>query len=152
MSRPRRPYCTAALQRLRRRRGGFTLVEALASTVILCIVVLTFGALSSRALSVTRLNRNYEAALLLADKQLTLIDYMGVESFVEMGRSNGMFKGPGQVYYWQIDTESLGIDNLYTVRVTVSWSYLNRPYSVSLDTRINGLGLLIEEETQEQGR
>ena len=113
-------------------------------------MVLTFGALSSRALSETRLNRNYEAALLLADKQLTLVDYMGVESFVEMGRSDGTFKGPDQVYYWQIKTGSLDIDNLYTVRVTESWSYRNRPYSVSLDTRINGLGLLIEEETQEQ--
>ena len=113
-------------------------------------MVLTFGALSSRALSETRLNRNYEAALLLADKQLTLVDYMGVESFVEMGRSDGTFKGPDQVYYWQIKSGSLDIDYLYTVRVTVSWSYRNRPYSVSLDTRINGLGLLIEEETQEQ--
>ena len=39
------------------------------------------------------------------------------------------------------------IDGLYIVNITVSWVKYNRTYSVSLDTKLNGTGELIEMQS-----
>ena len=124
-------------------RTGFTLVETIAASVILCIAVLALGAVGSRSLSSMRLNRQYEVAASLADKQLTYIDYIGVEDFIETGEMEGQFKGFEQTYYWMAATAYEGTDNLYEVTVTVSWFEAPRLRSVSVDTMLNGTGLLI---------
>lgn len=124
-------------------RTGFTLVETIAASVILCIAVLALGAVGSRSLSSMRLNRQYEVAASLADKQLTYIDYIGVEDFIETGEMEGQFKGFEQTYYWGAATAYEGTDNLYEVTVTVSWFSAPRLRSVSVDTMLNGTGLLI---------
>jgi len=90
-----------------------------------------------------RLNRQYEVAASLADKQLTYIDYIGVEDFIETGEMEGQFKGFEQTYYWMAATAYEGTDNLYEVTVTVSWFEAPRLRSVSVDTMLNGTGLLI---------
>jgi len=124
-------------------KKGFTLVETILSTVILCGAVLALGGISTRCLSGTRLNRQYERAAALADRQLAMIDYTGVEEFIELGRTEGQFEGYKPVYYWKVVTESQDIDNLYLVTVTVSWFERNRQHSVSLDTMLNGKGMLV---------
>ena len=138
------------MTKIRNNKSGFTLIEVLVATLILCGAVLVLGAISTRSLSQTKLNRQYEAAMSLADKQLTMIDYMGVERFVEMGRPEGVFEETEPEYRWEVVTESLDSDYLYKVTVTVRWLFRNRPYSVSVDTMINGIGLLIEEEQDEE--
>jgi len=124
-------------------RTGFTLVETIAASIILCIAVLALGAVGSRSLSSMRLNRQYEVAASLADKQLTYIDYIGVEDFIETGEMEGQFKGFEQAYYLRAATAYEGTDNLYEVTVTVSWFEAPRLRSVSVDTMLNGTGLLI---------
>jgi len=131
----------------RKKRGGFTLVETIVSSVILCGSVLAIGAASTRALSYTRLNRQYEVAASLADRQLTMIDYFGIDSFIESGQMQGEFDQIGPGYYWKVVTEEDEIDGLYKVNVTVSWVKYNRTYSVSLDTKLNGTGELIETQS-----
>ncbi|MHC4485650.1 MAG: type IV pilus modification PilV family protein [Planctomycetota bacterium] len=71
----------------KRNNRGFTLVETVAASAILCGAVLTVGAISTRSLSGTRLNRRYEMATALIDKQLSLIDYVGIDEFIELGVS-----------------------------------------------------------------
>ena len=132
--------------RTKRDKKGFTLVEVILATTILCGAVLTLGAISTRSLTETRLNRQYEMAAALAEKQLTLIDYMGIEEFMELGWMEGEFEEFGQGYYWEVVTEYEEIDNLYLVNITVSWVEHNRPYSVSVDTRLNGTGMFVEQE------
>jgi len=130
-------------------RTGFTLVETIAASTILCMAVLTLGAVGSRSLSWMRLNRQSEVAAALADKQLTYIDYIGVEDFIETGQMQGQFKGFEQIYHWRAATAYEGTDNLYQVTVTVSWFDRKRLHSVSVDTMLNGTGLLVVSSPQE---
>ena len=117
---------------------GFTLVEVVASSIILCGAVMIVGAIGTQALTGTHLNRRYEMAASLVDKQLSLIDYIGIDSIVEMGQLDGDYEDSGYEYNWKIDTEYQEIDSLYLVTLTVSWVDRNRPYSISVDTMLNG--------------
>ncbi len=130
---------------------GFTLVEVVASSIILCGAVMIVGAIGTQALTGTHLNRRYEAAASLVDKQLSLIDYIGIDEIVEMGQSEGENDDSGYVYNWKIDTEYQEIDSLYLVTLTVSWVDRNRPYSISVDTMLNG-ETLSEESSAETGQ
>ena len=129
---------------------GFTLVEAILATVILCGAVLAISAVSTRSMSTVQNNRFYEEALSIADRQLTMVDYMGVEDFISLGRDSGSIKAGDLEYFWQIETAEQGIDNLYIVSATVNWLQGGKVFSVGVDTMINGLGLLEEEETEDQ--
>jgi len=127
---------------------GFTLVEVVASSIILCGAVMIVGAIGTQALTGTHLNRRYEAAASLVDKQLNLIDYIGIDSLVEMGQLDGEYEDSGYIYNWKIDTEYQEIDSLYLVTLTVSWVDRNRPYSISVDTMLNGETLSEESSTE----
>ena len=117
---------------------GFTLVEVIASSVILCGAVMIVGAIGTQALTGTHLNRRYEMAASLVDKQLSLIDYIGIDSIIEMRQLDGDYEDSGYTYNWKIDTEYQEIGGLYLVTLTVSWVDRNRPYSISVDTMLNG--------------
>ena len=130
---------------------GFTLVEVVASSIILCGAVMIVGAIGTQALTGTHLNRRYEMAASLVDKQLSLIDYIGIDSIVEMGQAEGEYEDSGYTYNWKIDTEYQEIDSLYLVTLTVSWVDRNRPYSISVDTMLNG-ETLSEESSAETGQ
>jgi prepilin-type N-terminal cleavage/methylation domain-containing protein len=127
---------------------GFTLVEVVASSIILCGAVMIVGAISTQALTGTHLNRRYEMAASLVDKQLSLIDYVGIDSIVEMGQLEGDYEDSIYVYHWKIDTEYQEIDSLYLATLTVSWVDRNRPYSISVDTMLNGEALSEESSTE----
>jgi len=130
---------------------GFTLVEVIASSIILCGAVMIIGAIGTQALTGTHLNRRYEMAASLADKQLSLIDYIGIDSIVEMGQMDGEYEDSNYTYNWRIDTEYQEIDGLYLVTLTVSWIDRNRPYSISVDTMLNG-ETMSEESSTETGQ
>jgi prepilin-type N-terminal cleavage/methylation domain-containing protein len=121
-----------------KKRRGFTLVEVIAASVILCGAVMVVGSISARALIGTRLNRRYEAAACVADRQLAMIDYIGIDSIGELGQMEGDTEDSGQTYHWSITTEYQEIDNLYLVTATVTWVEANRPYSLVVDTMFNG--------------
>ena len=132
------------------RTKGFTLIEVVASSIILCGAVMIVGAIGTQALTGTHLNRRYEMAASLVDRQLSLIDYIGIDSIVEMGQAEGEYQESNYTYNWRIDTEYQEIDSLYLVKLTVSWIDRNRPYSISVDTMLNG-ETLSEESSAETG-
>ncbi|MCX5645560.1 MAG: hypothetical protein NTZ17_12935 [Phycisphaerae bacterium] len=127
--------------------GGFNLVEALVATMILSGAVLTLGAISTNALSGTRLHRHYEGAAALIDKQLSLIDYTGIDAFIEAGQTEGIVEELEPAYQWSVTTEYQGIDSLYLVAITVSWLEGSRPYSVTAQTMLNGTGTVSSTNT-----
>jgi prepilin-type N-terminal cleavage/methylation domain-containing protein len=127
-------------------KKGFSLIETLVASAILSGAVLTLGAISTMSLSGTRLNRQYEMALSLIDKQLSLIDYVGIDEFVELGQMEGDFAEIEPGYHWEVVTEYQDIDSLYLVTITVSWVDGNRPYSLSVDTMLDGISVYIEVE------
>ncbi|MHC4890376.1 MAG: type IV pilus modification PilV family protein [Planctomycetota bacterium] len=107
--------------RAKRNKRGFTLVEAITASVILSGAVLAVVTISTQSLGDIRLNRHYEVAVALADKQLTMIDYIGVDNFIDSGQTEGDFEEYEPGYHWKVVSESLAIDNLYQVKITVSW-------------------------------
>jgi type II secretory pathway pseudopilin PulG len=129
-----------------RNKAGFTLVEALLSAAILAGAVLVLVAGTTRALGGTRLNRQRELAASLLDRQLSMIDYIGIEEFIELGQMEGEFDEFEGRYGWKVVTEAQDIGLLYKVSITVSWIESNRPYSVSVDTMLNGRGVNLETE------
>jgi len=122
---------------------GFNLVETIVASVILSGAVMTVGAISTRSLTGTRLNRQYEVAASLIDKQLTLVDFIGIDEVIELGQMEGYFEEPEPGYNWEIVTEYQDIDSLYLVTITVSWVERNRPYSISVNTMLDGVSTLV---------
>lgn len=124
-----------------KRKRGFTLVETIVASTILCGSVLTITAVCSKALTNTRLNRQYETALSLVDRQLSLIDYVGVDEFIELGSFEGTFSDYTPVYTWKASLQYENLDDLYFITVTLSWVDNGRPFSVSMDTMLNGISI-----------
>ena len=118
--------------------GGFNLVEALVATMILSGAVLTLGAISTNALSSTRLHRHYEMAAAVVDKQLSLIDYVGIDAFLQAGQTEGIVEDQEPAFRWSVTTEYQGTDGLYLIAITVSWLEGNRPYNVTVQTMLDG--------------
>lgn len=130
-----------------KKKNGFTLIETIVASTILCGAVLTIGAISTRSLSGVRLNRINESAFSLVDKQLSMIDYIGIEEFISTGQTEGDYEESGIIYHWTIYTEYMDIDSLYLITITVEWIERGRPYSISVDTMFNGLSTYADTGT-----
>ena len=128
-------------------KSGFTLVETIVASTILCGAVLAIGAICTKSLTGTRLNRRYETAFTLIDRQLSLIDYLGIDEFIAIGQMEGSFEEYAPGYTWRVMTQYEDIDSLYLVTITVSWIEHNRIHSVSMDTMLDGVSLYSETET-----
>lgn len=136
------------MKRTKRNNKGFNLVETIVASVILSGAVLTVGAISTRALTGTRLNRQYEIAASLIDKQLSLIDYAGIDEFIELGQVEGDFTELEPGYHWQVTTDYQDIDSLYMVTITVTWVEHNRPHSLTVSTMLDGVSVYVNGETE----
>jgi Tfp pilus assembly protein PilV len=128
---------------------GFSLVETLAASMILSGAVLTLGAISTNALTSTRLHRHYEHAASVIDLQLSLIDFVGIEQFIEAGQMEGVNDQFEPGYQWAVTTEYAGTDNLYMVKITVTWLEGKRSHSITAQTMLNGASLASSTGTEE---
>ena len=123
-------------------RHGLSLVETLVAGVILSATVVTVSALSSKCMFGTGTNRAYELAASMIDRQMTLIDSVGIDAFMEAGQTQGEFGEIAPDYGWTLFAEPLGIDNLQEVTLTVFWSAGGGVKSLSATTRLNGQSVL----------
>jgi hypothetical protein len=123
-------------------RYGLTLVETLVASVILSATVVTVSALSSKCMFGTGTNRAYELAASMVDRQLTLIDSVGIDAFMEAGQTQGEFGEIAPDYSWTLFAEPLGVDNLQDVTLTVFWVARGGIKSLSVTTRLNGQSVL----------
>ncbi len=132
-------------------RRAFSLVETIVAAVLLSGGVVAVSAISTKSFQGVKLNRENELAWDLLDKQLTLIDFMGIDAFVESGETTGMFEGEGgqdPTHYWDVQVSPLEIDYLYTVNIVVGWGAGKRLREVSLTTMFNGQGLTEQTEAE----
>jgi prepilin-type N-terminal cleavage/methylation domain-containing protein len=122
-------------------KKGFSLIEMLVASLLLSAAVVVLCAISTRSMTGVKLNRQYETAWNLLDKQLTMIDYMGIDEFLELRQMSGQFdlQGVGQtVYKWEAAVNEGDLDNVYIVSVSISWDYAAREGRVSASTILNG--------------
>ena len=131
-----------------RRHRGFSLVETLVAGTILSGTVLAVLATSSMSIGTTRLNRQYEKAASLAEKQLCLIDFFGIDEFIEADQLEGVSENTDPVFHWLVETEYQEIDGLYRVTVKVTWVDRARPRSLVVETMLNGESEVIELEDE----
>lgn len=124
-------------------RHGLTLVETLVAGVILSATVVTVSALSSKSMFGTGTNRAYELAASLLDRQMTLIDTVGIDAFIESGQTQGEFGEIAPDYSWAMLTEPVAIDSLQEVTLSVFWTERGRIKSLSVTTRLNGQSVLV---------
>ena len=120
-------------------KRGFTLIETVVASTILCGSVLTIGAICSRALVGTRLNRQYETALAVIDRQFCLIDYYGIDGFIDTGELSGEFEDYGSSCSWIAVVEYLEIDALYNVAITAYWYEHNKLYQITVESMFDGV-------------
>ena len=128
--------------------NGFTLIEVVIAAVLLSMAVIVVCTLSTRSLTAVKSNREYEFAWELLDNQLTMIDAVGIEDFINAGQMSGDFgeeENGKAAHRWQVWVTEKEADSLYRVDITVSWAH----GSVSAATALNGEGLLVEVDADE---
>jgi prepilin-type N-terminal cleavage/methylation domain-containing protein len=136
-----------------RNKKGFSLIEMIVASVILSFAVVTICAVSTKSMTAVKSNRDYEVAWDLMDKQLAIIDYAGIEEFINQGQMSGQFGDedtPG-THYWSIKYEEGDYDYLYNLELTVMWGPENAPRNISVMTVLNGTGTELAEEEAEEG-
>jgi Tfp pilus assembly protein PilV len=131
-------------------RAGFSLVETLVAGVILSGSVLALGAISTNAIGDIRLNRHYETAASLIEMQLTMIDHVGIDRFVQSDKMDGVFDEFEPGYQWKVSADARDIDNLYLVTITISWMEGSRLHQVSAQTMLDGTGSAPAPQTAER--
>ncbi|MDH7598670.1 MAG: hypothetical protein QHH07_03400 [Sedimentisphaerales bacterium] len=130
------------------RDEGFTLVETIVGAVILAGVVVVVSAIGSNAMVASRLNRQYETAASIADRQLTMIRYAGVDQVVDAGGEiSGRVDDVPPGYLWTVVASYEGIDALYRVVCTVTWTVQGRVYRLSIETQMNGASTIVAGAT-----
>lgn len=125
------------VRRIRTNKKAFTLIETITASVIICAAALALGAISTRSLSQTKHNRQYEVAMTCLDRQLTIIDYIGIDDFLEMGQTEGKFSQYEPQVRWELYTSPTDLDKLYMVKLTVSWTERGKIHSISAETLMN---------------
>ena len=122
-------------------RKGFSLVEMLVASLLLSAAVVALCAIGTRSMTGVKLNRQYETAWDLLDRQLTMIDYMGIDEFIEMRQMSGQFEVEvlgGAVYKWEAAITEGDLDNVYVVNLSISWGADGKGGRVSVATVLNG--------------
>ena len=139
------------MNRRAKNNNGFTLIEVVIAALLLSMVVIVVCTLSTRSLTAVKSNREYEFAWELLDNQLTMIDAVGIEDFIDAGQLSGGFgeeeENDKAGHRWQAWITEKEADYLYRVDVTVSWAH----GSVSAATVLNGEGLLVDVSTEGEG-
>jgi prepilin-type N-terminal cleavage/methylation domain-containing protein len=122
--------------RYTRNRKGFTLVEALVSTVIFCSAAAVIMAISARCMSNAHQDRIYEMAWQLLDRQLAAVSYVGIDEYKKLGVMEGTFTNTDIEYRWSINAEPSTVTDIDEVRMSVLWLEQKKTHSISLDTRM----------------
>jgi hypothetical protein len=117
------------------------------AAALLSGAVVAISAITTRSVQAVNQNLEYELAWELLDRQLTVIDKMGISEFVQAGEFSGQLgseEDGGKVHYWQVSFEQLETDDLYKINITVSWGPEQRPRNISAATILNGNGTIID--------
>jgi Tfp pilus assembly protein PilV len=125
--------------RVSKRVGGFTMLEALVATMVLTATLATLHGIVSRCLYRVQLNEEYERAWQILDRQMTVIDAMGIDTYVLEPQQEGEIEEEGMFFQWKVDTVVESIDCLYEVTITIWWGPEAKPHVISATTKLDGV-------------
>jgi hypothetical protein len=123
---------------LKRNKKSFTLIETIAAALLLSLSVVVLAGISIRSLQMARSITVYEQAWDLADRQLTIVDYIGVRKYILSGPTEGQYKGDGIKFDWTLKISETTLDFLYDVTVTVGWVEQRGYKKIEIQTRLSG--------------
>ena len=122
------------------------------ASTILSMGVIAVSAISTRSLSRVRLNREREVAWDLLDRQLTMIEYVGVDNFLRAGTLEGKFSAVKNMpeYDWQVQLKEHEITGLIRVYAAVAWGEKTRRRQITAQTVMSGTALADAAATNQQ--
>lgn len=117
---------------------GFSLIEVLVAAAILSGAVVTICALSVRSLEALRIHQEYERAWDVLERQLVLIDQIGITSFASNPQMSGVIDdaSSGKKWQWRLEVEKQLIAELYDVKMSLQWESDGRMRQIRCDTRM----------------
>jgi len=119
-------------------RGGFTLLEALVAMMVLAGSLVALQGIVSRCMYRVRVNEEKERAWQVLDRQMTAIDAMGIDTYMQEPLTEGEIEEYGMLFNWRVDTSIESIDCMYEVRITIWWGPETNPHVISATTKLNG--------------
>ena len=126
---------------------GFTLIEVIAASALLALGVVVVAAITSRSVDSLRLNTEYARAWEILDRQLTIIDHVGVDTIAERQMTEGNFREGDTEYRWWLTMTDDIYDKLKRVDIVLTWERGGRTRKISASTMFNGSGVIGEETT-----
>ena len=129
-------------------RRGISLLETVLAASLLGGAVMTICGLSAGSLRSVRLNQEYEKAWDYIERQLTLIELVGVDTFRQSGQTGGQFESlDGRLWQWNVKITQSGITSLYEVVIDVEWTDAGRRRRVECRTRMTGRTGAVDTDT-----
>ena len=117
-------------------KSGFTLVEALAASVILGIGVVAIAGICQRCTHNYIRGLQYETAYRLLDECLDLSVSVNLEKLITEKTIQGSFAPRYPQYRFAVNLEPASGAHLYLIKATVSWDVGLRPYEVECWTEL----------------
>jgi len=134
-------------KRQHKTEAGFTLVEVIAASALLALGVVVIAAITSRSVDALRLDAEYARAWEVLDRQLTIIDHVGIDTVVEKRMTEGDFIEGDTSYHWSLAASDELYDKLKRVDIVLLWQRGGKVRKISATTMLNGSGVISEETT-----
>lgn len=122
-----------------KRVKGFTLVEALAGSLLLAVVAVVVCGLSHRCMVNNRRGMEYEQAYRLADECLERVSATGPRELVHKGSLSGDFGQRYPNYQYQLEIELTESTDLWQVTAAVRWGVDGNEYEIQVTTLLYDL-------------
>lgn len=121
-----------------RRNKGFSLVEVLVAAGLLATATVTICALGAKSLSALRIHQEYEKAWDMLDRQMVLLDQIGIQALISNPNLSGIINDQHSAmqWRWQAVLEPLEIEQLYSLTMMLEWVSENRVRRIQCDTRL----------------
>jgi prepilin-type N-terminal cleavage/methylation domain-containing protein len=102
----------------RLRNSGFSLIEVMVAAGLLATVTVTVCTLGAKSLASMRVCQEYEKAWDVLDRQMVLLEQIGVANLASRSNLSGVIDDPqSQIQWkWQMNIELLDVEELYALR------------------------------------
>lgn len=117
---------------------GFSLIEVMIAAGLLATVTVTVCTLGAKSLASMRVCQEYEKAWDVLDRQLILLEQVGVGGLASRPSLSGVIKDPQSEveWIWYAIIEPLNVEELYALTLTVEWVSEGRVRRIRCDTRL----------------